>query len=198
MLEDIDLYAQTLAPGSLLLITVDAEPRLPRELDDGTVNAKIRDHEVVRYYRNTFGRLLPQKITQADLTKNSLPVLYAKSMLSQLATSLAPRALEFNQLFNFRYADNAQMLTLGGMICDEELSAKLAKTKIYNQDFIQRLEQPTLISVPPLTVREKQWLDSELYKGFSRKRLPFEIKDEQLAIYWKYYRHYPTYYESLV
>jgi hypothetical protein len=54
------------------------------------------------------------------------------------------------------------------------------------------------ISVPPLTIREKYWLDSKLDDKLTAAKLQFELEEELLDNYRKFYKEYPTYMESLL
>ncbi len=61
-----------------------------------------------------------------------------------------------------------------------------------------RRVEPVTIAVPPLTVREKHWLDSHIKTATNPKRVRFEIDPEMLNNFRSYYKHYPTYYETLI
>ena len=54
------------------------------------------------------------------------------------------------------------------------------------------------ISVPPLTIREKNWLDQNLSQEFSGEQLAFELDKEMYDSFKKFYKYYPTYYETLL
>jgi hypothetical protein len=83
------------------------------------------------------------------------------------------------------------MLTIGGMIGTPDDKAKLAN--VLNHEFVSQDRVPIQIAVPPLTYREKQWLDSNLNVA----RLRFELDDEFLENYRRFYKQYPTFVESI-
>ena len=90
------------------------------------------------------------------------------------------------------------MLTLGGLVDSPEKCEQVRKSEIAQMDFVNQSAEPIEISVPPLTVREKLWLDQNLDENLEADDLAFELRDEQLTNYWKYYRDYPMYTEALM
>ena len=87
------------------------------------------------------------------------------------------------------------MMTIGGMIGTEEDQGALSK---FDHKFVRTTSEHLEISVPPLTVREKHWLDSRLCNGFTVKKLGFELEEELLENYRTFYKEYPTYMEALL
>ncbi len=57
---------------------------------------------------------------------------------------------------------------------------------------------PVAISMPVLTLKEKQWLDQEMETVEDiATQVAFEIEPVMFENYKRYYREYPTYVESL-
>lgn len=195
-LADLDGFSQILAPGSVLLITVDAETRHLIEAEDGPEDKT--EPGLLRFLNDNFGHLLIEDIKESNLSKNDFPHLLSKIIRAQVDKSfLARPSLKFHQLLNFVYADGAQMITVGGVVDRIEAAGELEKSGIFKAlEYTSQADELVRISVPPLTIREKQWIDSKLNKGLSGERL--DIDDALLATYVKYYRDYPTYYETLL
>lgn len=195
-LADLDGFSQILAPSSVLLITVDAETRHLIEAEDGPEDKT--EAGLLRFLDENFGHLLIEDIKESDLSKNDFPRLLSKIIRAQLDKSFLSRpSLKFHQLLNFVYADGAQMITIGGVVDRIDAASKLEKSGIFKTlEYTSQADELVRISVPPLTIREKQWIDSKLNKGLSAERL--DIDDTLLANYVKYYRDYPTYYETLL
>ena|ERR1700687_3396092 len=191
-LTDLDGLSQVLARSSVLLITVDAETDHLKEAEDGP--AEDTDEARLVFLRDKFGHLLVEEIKASDLSQNDFPRLLSKIIRSQLDKSLSSGPLKFHQLFNFVYADGAQMITVGGVIDEEEAAEKLDRIDL---EYISKNEELVRISVPPLTMREKQWIDSNLDKGLSAKK-KLNIDDALLENYIRFYKYYPTYYETLL
>ncbi len=196
MLSDIDGFSKMLAPGSALIVTVDAEPEHLLEDEDSLEHRT--ETETAKFLNDTFGHLVVEDITEAHLTKNDLPTLLSKILRSQMSTSLVARPdVEFHQLFNFIYADGAQMITVGGIIDNPSAAERLERSGVFDLDYVERGEDLVRITVPPLTIREKQWIDSNLAKNLSAKK-KLDIDDKLLANYMRFYKYYPTYYETLL
>jgi hypothetical protein len=194
MLGDLTGFATTLRPESLLLITVDADPRV---MEAGDLPDDIL--EDIREYRRQslqreIGRYVEGGIRSGDLNRSVLPSLYAKVIVGHLRDALAFRSLQFLPMFNFSYADGHQMLSIGGMIGTAETLKKLRRTGFYNLPFVTADAEPVGISVPPLTARERLWLD----QNPRSPRDKFEIGRDAVSHYRRYYRYYPNYFEALL
>jgi hypothetical protein len=197
VLNDIESFMHVLSPGSILLMTVDAEPRLPEELDEDRLTEEHREELLVRVYREQLSKYARRPITKAVLAPNVLPTFLAEVLRTQLNESARKRRLQFSHLFNFRYADGAQMLTVGGMIATPELEEAIGRSRARTLPFVVDQDEPVEIYAPPLTVREKQWLEQHITPDLTVNDLEFELSEEYLASFKLYYRQYPTYYETL-
>lgn len=202
VLDDLDNFSRKLYPGSIIIITVDAEPKLRDHDENEKLSRRDREEKLLLLYNSHFDTLLEEPVKRPDLARNSLPRLFAKVLKSQLETSMTKRPDDvlFWQLFNLRYADGAQMLTVGGVIDTPEGGTNLKDSGIHNLNFIEAGEEPKLISVPPLTYREKESIDRQIEKGISIEEinLCFELKEILLKNYLNYYRHYPTFHEAVI
>lgn len=197
MLEEIYGFLQILEPGSLFIVTVDSEPRLPEHQHAGTLSIEEAETKLLELVRTNFGQLVSGEITKQRLTPEDMPMLYSEIIKSHIETSLLSRqGVKFHQLFNFVYADGAQMLTFGGLLDDTRGRIAGAARSMLTLPCFCTSSRPERISVPPLTVREKQWIDSNLKVALSRaKRI--DLDETLVRNYIKYYKYYPTYYETL-
>jgi hypothetical protein len=84
------------------------------------------------------------------------------------------------------------------MIGSEEDEKALQRERILNHRFVRTGPDPLVISVPPLTIREKQWLDSRLDQQLTADKLSFELEQELLENYRTFCREYPTFLEALL
>jgi len=198
LLQDIDGFIQVLAPGSILLATVEAEPRLTTEgFDD--LSAKDRSRELLKLYSREFSSLVRHEIRAPNLTRNELPKLVSRILIGQVSRSLLSRkGLDFIQLFNFCYADGAQMLTLGGIIDRPAAARRRPLQRLFRHAHVRTSEEPEVISVPPLTVREKHWIDTNSLRPIAARARRLDLDEKLMKNYEKYYRHYPTYFESMI
>jgi hypothetical protein len=203
ILDDVQAVVGKLKAGSIFIVTAESEPKLSDRIENARLSEDDRENQLVDLLKKTCGDISDSKICRALITKKGLPPFIAKTLRNQIkdaALRVNPKGLRFYQLFNFLYADGAQMVTVGGIIDDAMQETALIKSGIYNMDFIQPDESPIRISVPPLTIREKEAIDAQIDKKTTAKslRLKAEIKQELLENYLKYYKHYPTYHEAVL
>jgi len=121
-------------------------------------------------------------------------------VVERMRQTLANRGAGFRflQIFNYVYRDGAPMLTVGGIIGTEEDRQALEGSGILDHRFVRTNSDYLEISVPPLTIREKHWLDSRLDKNLTAGKLRFELEEDLLDNYRKFYKEYPTYMETLL
>lgn len=192
--EDVRDVVSKLCPGSIIVVTVDAEPRHPDRAQDRKLSARQRRKKVLEYY-SKYNDILGHDLTADEVTDEGLPETLARILRATIDGRAARRGdVRYWQLFSFRYADGAQMVTIGGLLDDESAKARLDQSGIYELDFVTAGDTPVEISVPPLTTREKLWLDQNSH---GNSRLPFEIDPVFVQAFRKYRRHYPTYSESV-
>ena len=91
--------------------------------------------------------------------------------------------LQFVQLFNYRYADGAQMVTLGGIVADKDLNDRIARSGILSNPAVVTGSVPESITVPPLTTRERDWIDRHIQGPLMSSDLPFELDQSLLDSY---------------
>jgi len=200
MLQDIDNCVNRLAPGSIFLVTAEAKARIPenapRAMEDESVEQQRKF--LVDLYNKEFGALVDHDITLDDLDRQPIINLFWQALTHRITETLSSGRTRYFQLFNYVYADGAPMLTLGGMIGEEADGERLASEKFFDEEFIQSNHEPLEISVPPLTMREKYWLDRMVGTKLKAKDLPFEMKEEFLNNYRRFYKQYPTFVEIMV
>jgi len=199
-LRDIEGFAQILRPGSVLIVTVEADPKFRGWFDsDDTLSEARRRELILDSVKEKFGRYCRLDVRTSALTFNQLPRLFADILRAHVSEKVGFRSgFKFCQLFNLRYRDGAQMLTVGGMVCDRKNRRKLMRSGIYKLSWITRAPEPITISVPPLTIREKHWLDQSLNVPVGDLKLRFELAKDLLQNYREYHKYYPIYYETLL
>ena len=200
IISDVDGFLGTLGPGSILILTIEAEPRVPDSVREDESSKKSEDDLLLMYFQQKLGLYLSRNIKSADISRSELPNLLAEIIRAVIENQMLSRkGLEFHELFNFRYSDGTQMLTLGGMIEKKSNKEQLNRSGIYDLDFIRPGGRPLAISVPPLTLREKHLLDQKIGSGpISLNKPSLEFKSEWLENYKKYYKHYPIFHEALL
>lgn len=199
MLEDIDGFIQKVPVNSIIVVTVDARANLPEEEDDLSWTSHERTREIVNYFNQHFRNYIGNNLIADDISEKNFPIILATILKNKIEESMQGRNdLNFQQLFNFIYADNAPMLTLGGMIRDAEDGNNIIQSCFKDIEYISEGVEPINIAVPPLTDRERKWIDSHLVGNNRYKNIPFEIDDDFIEAYKMYAKHYPTYQEIIM
>lgn len=199
VLSDIDGFIQRLPAKSLFVVTVDARPRLPDEEVNPLWSPTEQDAHRLEYYQRNFGRYVEGKIRLEQIGDRHCPNLIARIIREKISEALLGRPdLEFIQMFNFLYADDAPMLSIGGLIEKRGEATQIWTKCLQNLTYLTGDEQPVEISVPPLTPRERQWMDSHLPQAQGAGGIPFELEAELIEHYEEYARYYPTYHEAVV
>jgi len=132
------------------------------------------------------------------LTRNDFPELIRELLHGRIkAATLATRpGCEYVPIWSFRYADDADMVTVGGMIANEADRAKLAACGL---DGFGYLSPDSLyhIELPILTEKEKRALDRLLpcAAALDHKKLDFELRPSEVEAYQQFYLEYPIFNE---
>lgn len=192
VLADVEFLAQHVSSGSLIVVTNDAELKRYRSDGEGEGKAPARLDRLARSY-------YPSIISRSTWTAEGFPQFAAAILRNCLKSAVlhSGRQMEFCSLFDFYYADGARMVTVGGMVVDasdqEKLQKKLSLLKFPYVDATQQ----TKIGVPPLTAKEKFYLDTlfPCKKLPNGKKVAFPLDAEQLEAYRKYYLQYPLFTE---
>ncbi len=177
------------APGnSIFLITFNG---------DGRSYGKPNDR--AERIRELFGSVVP-----ADLSKEKCGKKTMQRTLTSITTDfMKALALEarrpggFFPAFQIAYRDSTPMVTVGGVL---PINAKrdVVGSVINAHDW--RCRPDHVLAAPHLTIREAMALQSTLPdpNGLTRERvrkLGFDLKENQIQLYERYYREYPSFAE---
>ena len=148
--------------------------------------------------RRLFGDLVPDDLSKEEcktpLMQEILAGFAIDSMQSVASNSM--RRGGFIPAFRILYKDGADMVTVGGFLASSQQLADKAQEIVEEADWKCRPKET--IVAPHLTIREAVTLQSNLpnTEGLSRKivqSLGFDLGDNQIKIYQKYYREYPSF-----
>jgi len=201
MLQDIDGMVSRLGRTSIFIVTIDARPKLSKDVFDvDGLSRDERERLVVRVYQDWFGQYVEGPITRAKVSGAHVTPLFYEVVSERIRQTLTRRQadLQFIQFFNFLYKDGAPMFTVGGMIGTADDRRLLEENGILMHKFVRTGSEYLEISVPQLTLREKQWIDCRLDTKLTADRLRFELEDDLLDNYRRFYKEYPTYLETLL
>jgi hypothetical protein len=197
-LGDIATVASSVRSGSILAVTVDVDPdRVGKGPDAPALRMKHLRERVgdEKIPRGTKGACLSGwglGRTCRDIIHNEIE----QALSDRNAPQPDTRRLTYHQLFNFHYADNAKMLTVGGYFVDEQDGLLLSPDRFRDLDFVCSGQKPYLIEVPILTWREATYLNERLPRSAPHVPHPKWLPDEERGRYGKVYRHFPTYLEA--
>lgn len=196
--KDAEIALPQLQPGGIFVVTVNAGKRqVTNQIDeDGDSITKIEALE------RLVGDLVPSDLTNSGITVSTFPIIVGDILINcfRRLVRLANPNMEFEVLFNFCYADNATMVTIGGMVVDSSTKGRLQKCNLGAIDFLTGSTQ-CRINAPALTLKEKQTIDRKLPKTtpLLESDLPVKLKNglklKEVRGYQKYYQYYPVFAE---
>ena len=199
VLDDVGGFLHVLAPGSIFVVTVDAEPRPYEGSDSIDLTMDQRIDRSVEEFRENLKGFYPGEIKRNIFSRNALPKFFAEILINKINEEVHVRPkFDFLQLFNFQYADGAQMVSIGGIIEEKQAITELQQSDLLRWGFINQSVNPLEISVPALTLREKQWLEQKLDPNLTVEDLVFELPREKFNSFKKFYKYYPSYHETLI
>ena len=190
---DIRTAVGTALPGSIVLVTVNSNVR---QLD-----GNMRDGEMLspRDYLLDIcdGDDLAEKAEA--VSRNGFPELVRAILHRRLNSAILEQrpGIEYCPIWSFQYADDSEMVTIGGMLCGPTEAQVLRDSNIQQLDFVS----PTTafeIRLPILTQKEKRSLDQLLpyINPPDLDSLDFEIKQAELDAYRRFYIEYPVFNEA--
>lgn len=190
-IDAIVLASTQLSPGSLLLVTVDAEPPVKE--------GKTKQWR--QYFQREARDYLGNIAKDRQFARSKLISINASIIEKAIMHGLAGRSdVSFFPLLNFVYADGHHMLSVGGMIGTEEDGQKLKMLNALKFPFLRNsiVGNPYSIRVPLLTRKERLHLDGAMPCRPSWRPREFEMKPEDVQAYREIYPYFPAYTEMLL
>jgi len=203
MLQDIEFFCANAIPGSMIIITLNA--------NDADMDSRRKPDEIKSALQKELNRIkgrlghkkIPRGTKWKDLQKwGTAHVLrtiinnHITEVLSSRNGVLSPEdKINYTQLFNFHYADGAKMLTVGGVI-HRKSSPNILENVFSDLSFIRTNTQAYHIQEPKLTYRELRYLDRQLPSTSVTSINSTGIPQEHLETYADIYRYFPTFAET--
>jgi hypothetical protein len=191
-IDAIVLAAAQLSAGSILLVTVDAEPPGPPNWGP---------KKWCQYFKSEAGDFLGNKSLNKHFARSNLDEVNASIVEKAIRLGLAGRDdVIFSPLVNFVYADGHRMLSVGGMIASEDDRQKLLQLDRIKMPFVRDsiTGNPYPIKVPLLTRKERLHLDAAMPCRKSWRPNEFEMTPDDIKIYSEIYPYFPVYTEGLL
>ncbi|HKP36380.1 MAG TPA: O-methyltransferase [Pyrinomonadaceae bacterium] len=203
-LRDIGFFCNNAMSGSVLIVTVDAQVESePAKLEREFSSFRERVRDDIDVYSDddaTERERIPFGIAAEDLAGWGTAKISHRIIMNEIAKVVSERnfltseQLVFRQLFNFRYKDTAQMLTVGGILYADSESDNFEACDFGSLNFVRTGSIPYTIELPKLTFREIRYLDSQLPINPSKLKSK-GIKAGDLRKYAKVYRWFPSFAE---
>jgi uncharacterized membrane protein len=204
VLNDIDLLIGKLVSGSILIVTVSAEPERPSE--EGLSREEINKHRDSKLHERLPNEKIPINLQPSDLTGKKLAELYKRILDNQLEQSIininsarsAKEKLCYKQVFNFRYADGCRMLTVGWLIFEQHFSDIADQCKFDKNFNVEKSNEAYEIKIPNLTIKEIQHLDGQMPASNcdDLNRICIPLKD--VKSYAELYKYFPSFVEMFM
>lgn len=196
-LEDVAFVAANVPSGSMVIITVPADPGEVAANDDMS-EKRLSD------LRSRVGKAhIPPNLAGKRLAKWGMAEASQQIIVNQLRKTLCDRnaplegdeRLKYLQLFNFHYADGVKMLSVGGLILNATDESKLSVPHFQDLEFYRPGEDAYLIESPLLTSREIKALDKMLPHSAPDVPEPVWIPEAERKKYSRVYRYFPAFSE---
>lgn len=153
-----------------------------------------------RIFQELTRGVMPGSFTNKQFSEKHFPELVAHALINALDSACrnSGKSITFEPIFNFFYQDGAPMVTIGGIAVDEDHKNKLLSLKLSEKFFFATGKVQVSIDVPNLTPQEKIKLDSLLTKDEPdpvANNLNWEIDEEAVSNYCRFYKQYPLFSE---
>lgn len=192
MTGDIETAVGAMSSGSMILVTVNA-------LVDQLKGKKDEDVELSP--EEYLASICEDKslIDKKDrLTRNEFPALAADILQKRLKSAVLEKkpGCEYIPIWTYWYADDAEMITVGGMIAHGADQANYHASGAATLPFVTGTAVFE-IELPILTEKEKRALDRLLPSdvALDPAKLDFELRPSEVAAYQSFYLEYPVFNE---
>src|SRR6266853_1699837 len=197
VLQDCRIVCGEAKGGSVFLVTLGAHVNQIKNQKD-QADRQLEPLAALKFFAPD---LVPAGIEPSALSLSRFPKTLADILIAHMhhCTRKANPDKRFIPLFKFVYRDNAPMVTVGGMILEGDAEKLLDQCRLREKFEYVTGEREFEISVPPLTVKEKIALDQllphaqDLRLDDATQKLGFELTEQQLRAYQKFYRQYPLF-----
>ncbi|HVY39528.1 MAG TPA: O-methyltransferase [Polyangia bacterium] len=196
VLTDIRTFVVEARPGSVVIVSVNVQG-----LKDP---AKSSLDDLIR---RVGSEKVPVGTTEKDLRSWGAAAIERRIIQNEIEENLAGRngplppnqKVSYRQLYNFHYADDARMLTTGGLLFSESQRADVDRCSFEDFGYIRSADDATEIVVPRLTHKEIKHLDHQLPKATGAKSKTIQapgIPSEDVDAYAAVYRYFPSFAEA--
>lgn len=220
-LADVDSIVNHCGHGSIVIVTMNVVNNTVRDLkrkSESTSEPNEWVNRVREMLRNTFGMVDIEVKANSQFTSQEkfiklIDPFFLETIKNSLYGSGGKKAAF--KIFDFSYADNAEMVTKGFLILDVDKKQDWEKIQpLKSKYFIN--DETFRIDAPILTTREKYSIDKTLPSSnieefiisagthaddatsLNAEKLGFPVNIQTLRSYSELYKYYPTFTEILL
>jgi hypothetical protein len=192
---DLEVAVGSMLPGSLILVTVNATvEQLKGKVLDGV---DVAPEKYLAHICEDDSMLRES----ARLTRVDFPGLAAEIINNRLKSAVLERkpGAVYEPIWSYQYADQAEMITVGGMVADNLSAEGLRRSGALDLHHVTGSELFP-IALPVLTEKEKRAIDKLLpaSRQLRPSDLDFELRPGEISSYQRFYLEYPIFNEALV
>jgi len=192
MTGDLETAVGGMSSGSMLLVTVNAKVE---QLKNNKIGGEELSPEDFLANICDDSGLVAQK---HRLTRNEFPALAAEILHQRIKSSVLEKkpGCEYIPIWAYRYADDADMVTVGGMVADAADRARFDTSDVAALSCVTGTSLFD-IALPILTEKEKRALDKLLpsVAALDPAALEFELRPSEVEAYQRFYLEYPVFNE---
>jgi len=203
VLADLATFCAGAVSGSVILVTLNVEP------DRALPGTPPKEQDAFRL--SSFGDAVgedkvPLGLTGDRLRSQGLSAACRRVIDNEIRAQLTERngplaeetKLHYQQLVNLRYSDDAQMLTVGGVIYEARHEPQVGACGFEELPFVRKEAEPIAIKAPKLTQKEVRYLNSQLPQHPAEEVSLPGVPAFDVGEYAKIYRYYPSFTEILL
>jgi hypothetical protein len=192
VLADVECVSANVKPSSFLALSFNAVPVGTTQDALAELHERVGDEHVpVGLKAADFRGWLSADIDCRVITNKILETLRARNAEAQAGDRIL-----FRQVFNFRYADDAEMATFGGVFYRESDIGLIDRCDFDSLEFASVGTDAYMIDAPVLTYRELRYLDRRLPGGHAELKKDKIVPLVDIEKYRKIYRYFPMFAET--
>ena len=153
--------------------------------------------------RDLFGSVVSDDLDLESCDRENVKVTLANLAIDfmKAVAATARRPGGFVPAFRLIYRDSADMVTVGGVLPTSSNMAATARQLVESQDWKSRPDEA--IVSPLLTMREAKALQAQLPSSDTLTKelvrtLGFDLEEEQIRVFQRYYKEYPAFAQIVV
>ena len=211
VLSDVTSVCARACSGSVLVVSMNAH--VERDPDEATRQQYTADTGLpfnldeyrLRGFRKRVGNSVPPEIAGSELRGKGLAKISRRLIHSGIEEALSARnslvpaekKIVYRQVFNFIHSDGALILTVGGIFIEAGEQQKFDACSFGELNFVHFGEEPYVIEVPCLTMKEMRHLNAQLPQAAAAALTLPGVPPSDIKRYAELYRYFPTFAEAI-